>query len=272
MKITDIVITDGLGCYGNVAKHIVESLGMRCWILDENDKRRGESDFLNYESLRNLPNNFAIWSLSDRATRILSSVPQYSSKSIFTQISNLEEFLDKADYRANFPKVQGIHYPKCFELGVEEGTYILKERKGSGTTLENGRAKLINNVNEYRLFEYINHDREQVVLAYFEDGKLLDTVWYQGKVTEPWTMAKPNEYIVTEGQFNKIITWLEALGEKYNIDGIIDAEFMINKDNKLYFSESNPRQNGQSYFIAKPMIYRFLQRKIKQLEKNNDKC
>lgn len=96
-KITDIVITDALGCYGNAAKHIVESMGYRCWILDENDNRRGEVDFLNYESISVLGDEFAIWSLSDRATRMMTAhLDLYGSKAIMTVFNNLEHFVDKS--------------------------------------------------------------------------------------------------------------------------------------------------------------------------------
>lgn len=263
-KITDIVITDALGCYGYPARRILESMGFRVWILDENDNRRQETDFLNYESLIDLPDNFAIWSLSDRATRILSANPDKYSKAIFTHINNLEEFVDKANYSDNFPTVPFIRYPKVKKIDLEEKKWIFKPTKGSGTSIDNGRAKLLTPDTEYALFQYVPHDKEQVVLARFEEGVLKETVFYQGMVTEPWSKAKPNEVIVSESNQQNIIKWLELLGEHYQIDGIIDAEFMISGE-YLYFSESNPRQNGQSYWIAKPMIKRFLTRAISRL-------
>lgn len=143
---------------------------------------------------------------------------------------------------------------------------ILKPVKGSGTSIENGRAKFLAMGDEWGLFEFIPHEKEQVVLAHFVKGLLTDTCFYQGKVTEPWSVAKPNDIIVNDYQYQAILTWLAQLGKDYEIDGIVDAEFMIGHDGLLWFSESNPRQNGQSYFIAKPMIKSFLSRRIMELE------
>jgi len=260
------IVCEALGHYWGAVRYFLESLGYNVIPMDQAESKERDSGYLNFESLTNLnPNLYQILVTGDNSLRNILRLD--IKNAIYTSINDYDTFMNKVKCRANLPsETEIIKYPKIKLLDFSStGKWIIKPEVGKGSLPGTNRNCYVVNEPSYAV-EWIEHSQAQVVLARYTNGELKETVYYTGKPEEPWSKAKPNDFVKddvwsADSIKKQIDKFMSYLGKVYEIDGIIDAEFML-KDHQLYYAESNPRLNGQSYFIAQPMLVRFLKQKL----------
>lgn len=264
-----IIVCEALGHYWGGVRYFLESLGYNVVPMDQAESKERDSGYLNFESLQGLdPSLYAVLVTGDNSLRNVLKLEGIPNP-IYTYINDYTTFMDKLVSRKNLPpENEVIKYPYTIPLDFTvNDEWIIKPVVGKGSLPECNR-------NCYKVTEpqfavqYIKHDQAQVCLARFVEGHLEEIVFYTGKPEEPWSVAKPNDFVKDEElkpeTIKEYVTkFMEILGKTYEIDGVIDAEFMLH-GHKLYYAESNPRINGQSYFVAQPMLVRFIKQRLRR--------
>lgn len=265
-----IIITEAFGGYYKVVKNILEKLGLQVLTLDEAPSKSNDCDFCNFESVMHLSSDhYAIWALGERSiSEIMRLGPENFPNPIMTTMTDIMSYIDKVKCRSLLPAQNAlIQYPKIYSTS-DFKKVIIKKRIGAGANYNNGRLMVADLSKSHYIVEFIEHDKELMIIANYHNGKLVDWIPYVNFVDDDRNTIKPcvypDELTIDRSVFLKVMhKWLTELGEKNHIDGLIDVGFMYSSGgNILWFIESNPRANRESYNIAQPMVYDMLMRKL----------